>query len=116
MAVIEVTKENIKETVEKNELVVLDFWAAWCGPCRRFAPIFESAALRHPGVIFGKVDTEAQPELAANFEVQSIPTIAVIKEGDIIFVQPGALPEEVFEQVIAKAKEVNMEEVRKENQ
>ncbi|WP_374076813.1 thioredoxin [Bdellovibrio bacteriovorus] len=115
MAVMELTKENIKDTVEKNQLVIIDFWAAWCGPCRRFAPIFESVALKHPDVIFAKLDTEAQPELAANFEIKSIPTIAVIKEGDIIFMQPGALPENVFEQVVEKAKEVDMAEVRKQN-
>lgn len=115
MAVMEMTKENIKDTVEKNQLVIIDFWAAWCGPCRRFAPIFESVALKHPDVTFAKIDTEAQPELAANFDIKSIPTLAVIKEGDIIFMQPGALPEEVFEQIVEKAKEVDMDEVRKQN-
>ncbi len=115
MAVLEITKQNIKETIENNELVILDFWAAWCGPCRRFAPVFETVAFKHPNVVFGKVDTEAEQELAAQFEVMSIPTIAVIKEGDIIFVQPGALPADVFEQVVEKAKEVDMEEVRRQN-
>ncbi|MEK2643809.1 thioredoxin [Bdellovibrio sp. BCCA] len=115
MAVLELTKENIQETIEKNQLVIIDFWATWCGPCRRFAPIFEQTALKHPGVVFAKLDTDAQPEVAANFEIKSIPTIAVIKEGDIIFMQPGALPEEVFEQVVEKAKEVDMAEVRKQN-
>ncbi|MBV2168757.1 MAG: thioredoxin [Bdellovibrio sp.] len=115
MAVLEITKQNIKETIQNNELVILDFWASWCGPCRRFAPIFETVAIKHPGVVFGKVDTEAEQELAAQFEVMSIPTIAVIKDGDIIFVQPGALSENVFEQVVEKAKEVDMEEVRRQN-
>lgn len=115
MAVLELTKENFKETIQKNELVILDFWAAWCGPCRRFAPVFEAISNKHPSVVFAKVDTEAEPELAASFEVMSIPTLAVIKEGEIIFVQAGALPEDILEQVVVKAKEVDMEEVRKQN-
>lgn len=115
MAVLEMTKENIKSTIENNNLVLIDFWAAWCGPCRRFAPVFEAVAAKHPDVVFAKVDTEAEQELAASFEVQSIPTLAVIKEGDIIFMQAGALPEEVLEEVVVKAKEVDMEQVRREN-
>ncbi|NUN05061.1 MAG: thioredoxin [Bdellovibrio sp.] len=115
MAVLELTKANIKETVENNQIVIIDFWATWCAPCRRFGPIFEGVALKNPDVRFAKVDTEAEQELAANFEIKSIPTIAVIKEGDIIFMQPGALPEEVLEQVVAKAKEIDMAEVRKQN-
>lgn len=115
MAVLELKKSNIKETIENNQIVIIDFWATWCAPCRRFGPIFEAVALKNPDVRFAKVDTEAEQELAANFEIKSIPTIAVIKEGDIIFMQPGALPEEVLEQVVAKAKEVDMAEVRKQN-
>lgn len=115
MSVVEVTKENIQGIIEKNQLVILDFWAAWCGPCRRFGPIFEGVAMKHKDIVFGKVDTEAEQELAASFEIQSIPSLAVIKEGDVIFFQPGALPEEILEQVVEKAKEVDMEEVRKQN-
>lgn len=115
MAVLELTKENFKETIQKNELVVLDFWASWCGPCRRFAPVFEAVSNKHPEVIFAKIDTEAEQEIAASFEVMSIPTLAVIKEGDIIFMQAGALPEDILEQIVTKAKEVDMEEVRKQN-
>lgn len=115
MAVLELTKENFKETIQKNELVILDFWAAWCGPCRRFAPVFESVSNKHPGVVFAKVDTEAEPDIAASFEIMSIPTLAVIKDGDIIFMQAGALPEDILEQVVSKAKEVDMAEVRKQN-
>ncbi len=115
MAVMEMTKENIQETVEKNKLVIIDFWATWCAPCRRFAPIFETVALKHPDVTFAKVDTDAQQELAAQFDIKSIPTLAVIKEGDLIFMQPGALPEDIFEQVVERAKEIDMEEVRRQN-
>lgn len=115
MAVLEMTKENIKSTIENNNLVLIDFWAAWCGPCRRFAPVFEAVAAKYPDVVFAKVDTEAEQELAASFEVQSIPTLAVIKEGDIIFMQAGALPEDVLEEIVVKAKEVDMEQVRREN-
>ncbi|MGZ3774168.1 MAG: thioredoxin [Pseudobdellovibrionaceae bacterium] len=115
MAVLELTKENFKQTVQSNELVILDFWASWCGPCKRFAPVFEKVAGKYPEVVFGKIDTEAEPEIAASFEVMSIPTLAVIKDGDIIFMQAGALPEDILEQVVTKAKEVNMEEVRKQN-
>lgn len=115
MAVLELTKANIKETIEKNELVIVDFWAAWCGPCRRFAPVFEAVAQKYPGVVFAKLDTEAEQEIAASFDIKSIPTLAVIKEGDIIFMQPGALPEDVLEEVVVKAKEVDMEEVRRQN-
>lgn len=115
MAVLELTKENIKGTIEQNQLVIVDFWAEWCGPCRRFAPVFEAVAQKYPDVVFAKVDTEAEQQLAASFEIMSIPTLAVIKEGDIIFMQSGALPEEILEEVVVKAKEVNMEEVRKQN-
>lgn len=115
MSVVEVTKDNIKDLVQKNQMVILDFWAAWCGPCRRFTPVFESVAAKHIDVVFGKVDTEAEQELAANFEIQSIPSLAVIKEGDIIFFQSGALPEDILEQIVEKAKEVDMTEVRKQN-
>lgn len=115
MAVLELTKTNIQETIENNQLVIIDFWATWCAPCRRFAPVFEAVALKYPGVVFAKVDTEAEHELAAKFEIMSIPTLAVIKERDIIFMQAGALPEDVLEQIVQKAKAIDMEQVRKEN-
>ncbi|MGZ3771838.1 MAG: thioredoxin [Bdellovibrio sp.] len=115
MAVQDLIKDNFKETIQKNELVILDFWASWCGPCKRFAPVFESVSKKFPDVVFGKIDTEAEQEIAGSFEVMSIPTLAVIKDGDIIFMQAGALPEDVLEQIVTKAKEVDMEEVRKQN-
>jgi thioredoxin 1 len=114
MAVDEVTKENFKEVVEKNQIVIVDFWAVWCGPCKRFAPIFDSVAAKHPNVKFIKVNTDEQPELAASFEVRSIPTLAVIKEQQIIFVQPGAVNEDTLEQIVQRAKEIDMAAVEKE--
>lgn len=114
MAVDEVTKENFREVVEKNQIVIVDFWAVWCGPCKRFAPIFDSVAAKHPNVKFIKVNTDEQPELAASFEVRSIPTLAVIKEQQIIFVQPGAVNEDTLEQIVQRAKEIDMAVIEKE--
>ncbi|MFM6928100.1 MAG: thioredoxin [Bdellovibrio sp.] len=114
MSVEEVTKANFKEVVEKNQIVIVDFWAVWCGPCKRFAPIFESVAAKHSDVKFIKVNTDEEPELSASFEVRSIPTLAVIKEQQIIFVQPGAVNEDVLEQIVQRAKEIDMAAVEKE--
>ena len=113
MATVEVTEQNFNE-VTRQGTVVLDFWAAWCGPCRRFAPVFEEASGRHPGIVFGKVDTEAQPALAASFNIRSIPTLMVIRDGVLLFAQPGSLPGELLDELITKVTEVDMEEVRKE--
>lgn len=115
MAVLELNKNNFKETIENNQTVIVDFWAPWCGPCRRFAPVFEAAATKFPDVKFAKLNTEDEPEIAASFDIKSIPTLMIIKEGDIIFMQPGALPEEILEQLVTKAREIDMEEVRKDN-
>lgn len=115
MSVHEVTRENIKEVLQNNQLVIFDFWAEWCGPCKRFGPIFEAVAAKHPDVKFVKVNTDEQRELSAAFEVMSIPTLAVVKEQDIIFVQPGAVNEDILEEIIKKAKEVDMNEVRADN-
>lgn len=114
MAVVEVTKEDFKEVIANNPIVIIDFWAVWCGPCKRFAPIFESVAAKHSDVKFIKINTDEQPELAASFEVRSIPTLAVIKEQQIIFVQPGAVNEDVLEQIVKRAKEINMSQVEQE--
>ena len=92
MATIEVTKDNIDEIVTKNPLVILDFWADWCGPCKSFAPAFEAASDKHPDVVFGKVNTEEQQELAAQFQIRSIPNLTVFREQIILFSQAGALP------------------------
>ncbi len=106
MATVELTAENFNSTVSG------DGWAAWCGPCRMFGPIFEKASEEHPDAVFGKVDTEAQPEVAAAFSISSIPTLMIVRDGIVLFSQPGALPESALEQLITKAKELDMDEVR----
>lgn len=112
MSVTDLTLANVKETVEGNEMVFIDFWAEWCGPCKRFGPVFEAIAAKNPDLKFVKVNTEDQPELAAQFGVMSIPTVGVFKDKELIFLQPGALPEEVMEEIVQKVREVNMAEVR----
>ncbi|MFF5468340.1 thioredoxin [Streptomyces achromogenes] len=110
---VELTKENFDETVSGNEFVLIDFWASWCGPCRSFAPVYEKAAEDNPDLLFGKVDTEAQPELAAAFEIQSIPTLMIVRDQVAVYAQPGALPAAAFEDLIKQARALDMDEVRK---
>ena len=112
MATVELTAENFNETVTDGGLVLVDFWAEWCGPCRMFGPVFEKVSERHPDAVFGKVDTEAEPELAATFNIASIPTLMIIRDNIVLYAQPGALPEAALEQLITKAGELDMDEVR----
>ncbi|MCA6091570.1 thioredoxin [Streptomyces sp. SCA3-4] len=109
---VELTKDNFDEIVSGAGFVLIDFWAEWCGPCRSFAPVFERAAQRHDDLVFAKVDTEAQPELAAAFEIRSIPTLMVVRDNIAVFAQPGALPEPALEDVIRQARSLDMDEVR----
>ena len=112
MATVELTAENFNTTVTDGALVLVDFWAAWCGPCRMFGPIFEQASERHPDAVFGKVDTEAEPQVAATFDITSIPTLMIIRDNIVLYAQPGALPEAALEELITKASELDMDEVR----
>lgn len=114
MATIILTKDNFDDTVTNNDIVIVDFWASWCAPCRSFAPIFESASEKHEDVIFGKVNTEEEQELAAAFQVRSIPTVMILREQVVLFAQPGMLAATQLDDILAKTRELDMDVVREE--
>ncbi len=114
MATVNLTKDTFEETVLNNDIVLVDFWAEWCGPCKSFAPTYEKVSEKHEGVVFAKVDTEAEQELASHFQIRSIPTLMIFREKVGIFSQPGALPETALEDLIEQTKGLDMDSVRAE--
>jgi len=114
MAVTQLTQNNIEETINTNDIVVIDFWATWCGPCQTFKPIFEEASERHSDATFASCNTEEQAELAAMFQIRSIPTLVVFREGIGVFSQPGMLPTEALDELMERVREIDMAEVREE--
>ena len=111
MSTVALTATSFEQTIKNKDIVLVDFWASWCGPCRMFAPVFEKAAAAHPDIVFGKVDTEAEQALAGAAGISSIPTLMAFREGVLVFSQPGALPAPALEQVIASVKDLDMQEV-----
>ena len=112
MSTLTMTKDNFDDTITNNEIVLIDFWADWCGPCKMFGPIFEKVSDSHADAVFAKVDTEDQQELAGSFGIRSIPTLAIFREQVLVFLQAGALPENALDEVIGKVKDLDMDEVR----
>jgi thioredoxin len=112
MATIELTKENLDSTIENNAIVVIDFWAEWCGPCKMFGPVFKAASDKYTDIVFASCNTEQQQEVAGAFGIRSIPTLAVFREKVLIFMQPGALPAAALDEIVEKVKELDMDEVR----
>ena len=112
MATVEITKDTFEETITNNDIVMIDFWAPWCGPCKSFAPIYEAVSEKHDDVVFAKVNTEDEQELAASFQIRSIPTLMIMREKIVIFSQAGMLPENALQEIIGKTKELDMDVVR----
>lgn len=114
MAAVDLNKDNFDEIVSSNNFVIIDFWAPWCGPCKQFGPIFEEVSEKHTDIVFGKVNTEVEQELAGHFQIRSIPTLMIMRDQIVIYAQPGALMGGQFEQLIGKARELDMEDVRRQ--
>jgi len=114
MGVVTITKENFQQTVENGGIALIDWWAPWCGPCRAFAPAYEKVAEANPDVAFGKINTDEEQELAAAFNIRSIPTLMIVRDKVLLFSQPGALPQNVLEELVKKARELDMNAVRAE--
>ena len=112
MATIDLTEQTIDDTIEADGITLIDWWASWCGPCRSFAPVYEAASERHPDIVFAKIDTEAQPQLSANAQITSIPTLMIFRDGFLVYSRPGALPAAALEQLIEATKELDMDEVQ----
>ncbi len=114
MATVELTKDNLPEVIENSDFVIIDFWAPWCGPCQSFGPVYEEISEKYPDIVFAKVDTQAEQELAGQFNIRSIPTLMIFREQIIIYSEAGAMQGSAFEQLLTKAKGLDMDEVRKQ--
>ncbi|MBS3940644.1 MAG: thioredoxin [Actinobacteria bacterium] len=114
MATVNLTEENFSATLADNDIVLLDFWASWCGPCRTFGPIYEQVSEAHPDLVFGKVDTEAEQTIAGQFGIRSIPTLAVIRDNVLLFSQAGVLPADALESLISQVRELDMDQVHRD--
>jgi thioredoxin len=114
VAVIELTKENFEETITSNDIVLIDFWAPWCGPCKSFAPIYEEVAAKNEGVVFAKVNTEEEQELGAHFQIRSIPTLMIFREQIVLYSEAGMLPAASLQEIVEKVKSLDMEQVKKD--